>query len=87
MVFPLLRLSAGVITFRIGDFGFRSEHNKIQIKNSISIPQSAFRIPKSAIELLQSSKTARNLYRQSHSTLTPARLDLGVALRVLRLIL
>jgi len=33
---------------RISDFEFRIENNKMQIKNSIWIPQSAFRIPKSA---------------------------------------
>jgi hypothetical protein len=64
MLFPLLRQSAGVITFRIADLGFWIEINKSSIKGLI--PNSAIRIPKSAIDLLQYSKKARNLYRQSH---------------------
>ena len=61
MIFPLLRQSAGVITFRIADLGFQIEINKSSNKGLIS--SSAIRIPKSAIELLQYSKKTRNLYR------------------------
>ena len=64
MLFPLLRQSAGVITFRIGDLGFWIAINKSSNKGLIS--NSAIRIPKSAIDLLQYSKTTRNLYRQTH---------------------
>jgi len=39
----------------ISDFGFRIE-KKLQSRNLISSAQSAFRIPKSAIEILQYSK-------------------------------
>ena len=42
MVFPVLRQSAGVITFRIGDLGFGIEMNKVQGKDLFRIPQSAF---------------------------------------------
>jgi hypothetical protein len=64
MVFYILRESVGVITLRIADFGFWIEINKSSNKGLIS--NSAIRIPKSAIDLLQYSKTTRNLYRQTH---------------------
>ena len=53
MVFPRLRQCDGVITFGIADLGFRIEINKSSNKGLIS--NSAIRIPKSAIELLQYS--------------------------------
>ena len=45
MVFPLLRQSAGIITFRIGDLGFRIENTKTKFENYLRIPQSAFPNP------------------------------------------
>ena len=58
MVFPVLRQSAGVITFRIGDLGFvlraptlragsrfRIENTKTKFENYLRIPQSAFPNP------------------------------------------
>jgi hypothetical protein len=47
MVFPLLGQSAGVITFRIGDLGFRIENTKTKFENYFRIPQSAFPNPQS----------------------------------------
>lgn len=47
MVFPLLRKSARVITFRIGDLGFRIENTNTKFKNYLRIPQSAFPNPQS----------------------------------------
>ena len=78
MVFYILRESVGVITLRIADFGFWIEINKSSNKGLIS--NSAIRIPKSAIDLLQYSKTTRNLYRQTHWTLPLAILDLSCGL-------
>jgi hypothetical protein len=39
--------SAGVITFRIGDLGFRIENTKTKFENYLRIPQSAFPNPQS----------------------------------------
>lgn len=44
----------------ISDFGFRIEKHKLDIRNSALSPQSAFRIPKSAIELLHYSNSLQN---------------------------
>jgi hypothetical protein len=74
MLFSLLRQSAGVITFRIADLGFvlrtptlrAGSRFRIEINKSSNkglIPNSAIRIPKSAIDLLQYSNKAPNLYR------------------------
>jgi hypothetical protein len=59
-----MREFVGVITFRIGDLGFRIK--TYMGSNTGLISNSAIRIPKSAIELLQYSKTVRKLYRQCH---------------------
>ena len=42
MLFPLLRKSARVTTFGIGDLGFRIENTNTKLKNYLRIPQSAF---------------------------------------------
>jgi hypothetical protein len=55
MVFPILRLSAGVITSRIGDFGFRLELNRDKIKPLFRIPQSAFLNPQWSAPVFQDS--------------------------------
>jgi hypothetical protein len=51
------RESAGVITFRIGDFGFRIENIKTKLKNHMRIPQSAFPNPQSSGGALQNIKS------------------------------
>ena len=56
MVFPLLRQSAGVITFRIRDLEFRIEINKGQLKVLSPLPQSAFLNPQ-----LRCSSTPKQL--------------------------
>jgi hypothetical protein len=50
------------------------------MKGPIQIESRAFAFSNTPI--LQYSTTARNLYRQSHGTLTPAKRDLGLAPRI-----
>jgi hypothetical protein len=42
-----MREFVGVITFRIGDLGFRIKNTKMKFENYLRIPQSAFPNPQS----------------------------------------
>ena len=55
---------------------------RVSGKRNLEAETSVFEIYDLEFLFLQHSKTARNLYWQSHSTLTPARRDRGLALHI-----